>query len=108
MGRPKQIICAVDAKYRTVCHERFSKLLHDRVGRIQGVKKALGKYWPLFVRLAKAYGKPRYIRAFTTHNVYCRGPLDGNGVCTGPEVQSLGDIETDHRLLRAVVLVAIA
>ena len=97
MGRPSQLTCPIERNYRRVCHKRFSKLLHERIGCKQGVKAALGPWWSVFVREARHYGKPRFIRAFNSKNVCCRGPLDGNGFCTGPEVQCLGDIEADHR-----------
>ena len=57
-------------------HKRFSKLLHTRIGKAQGMRSWLGVVeWGRFVCEALRVGKPMFVGAFTESNMFCRGPL---------------------------------
>ena len=58
-------------------HKRFSKLLHTRIGKAQGIRSWLGVVeWGRFVCKALRVGKSMFVGALTESNMlFCRGPL---------------------------------
>ena len=77
MPRPS-LLTDVHRKFRRAAHSRFCNLLHKRIGKDQGMKRALGeKHWELFANLALKQCKPWFIKAFTKGRVLCNGLIDG-------------------------------
>ena len=83
-------------------HKRFSKLLHTRIGKAQGMRSWLGVVeWGRFVCEALRVGKPMFVGAFTESNMFCRGPLGSNQPCTNPCIDDPSIIDVDHRCVCA-------
>ena len=90
-------------------HNRWSKLVHQRIAN--HMKVHLGTEWETFTQEALRLGKPLFIDAFATDNMWCRGPLvpcglphghmyankcpHGRGQGTSP---SPGKIHGDHTI----------
>jgi hypothetical protein len=91
MPRPS-LLTDVHRKFRRAAHSRFCNLLHKRIGKDQGMKRALGeKHWELFANLALKQCKPWFIKAFTKGRVLCNGLIDG-GRCEYQNDGSSGDV----------------
>ena len=96
VGRPSSSVA--DKRLRRVAHNRFSNLLHKRIGKKQGMANFLGKQqWAIFVRAARCFGSHKFKAAFRNENMWCRGPLDSDEACRSRRVvRAMSRLECDH------------